>query len=366
MSYWRAGATDLRFRGMASSAKLRRRRAGLWPAAPPPRPKLGCSGAVGLFDGGALLSYDQAEHQGFLYDERFRHPAPGTVEGQIDALERRYERHAREERLGRAELYLEVGQLDLDNVDAILEFVSTYDVLDLRALDAPRMSRQWFGVATASASPFRILRYYPGFGDGQKGSSRDEMLRGDLVELVSAQRAAAPNWVVAETIDEFRWGARAIHDLHHAWLCLSAGTDPRHQPWANPRMPTADEDLAPADHAVRQFFEGTMRDALEGFSPRLWLVDDVPGRSSRAGQSPAPPDVTLFEVLVLELFRHIAEGATYKQCANETCGRTFVRQDGGAIHRQSRTTGVKYCSRTCANTVNQRRHRRRRTEKAAR
>jgi hypothetical protein len=116
---------------------------------------------------------------------------------------------------------------------------------------------------------------------------------------------------------------------------------------------------------VRRFFDGTMRDALEGFSPRLWLVDDVPGEPHHAGRSPAPVDVTLFEVLVLELFRHIAEGATYKRCANETCGRTFVRQDGGAIHRQSRTAGVKYCSRTCANTVNQRRHRRRRSAKVS-
>jgi hypothetical protein len=320
---------------------------------------------VGLFDGGALLSYDQAEHQGFLYDERFRHPAPGTVAGQMDALTRRYERHEREEQLGRAELYLEVGQLDLDDVDAILEFVSTYDVLDVRALDAPRMLRQWFGVATERAVPFRILRHYPGFGDGDKGASHDETLRGGVLEVVAAQREAAPNWVVAETIEEFRWGARAIRDLHQAWLSLSTGADPREQRWANPRMPTPADELAAADYAVRRFFDGTMRDALEGFSPRLWLVDDAPGRPRSVGRSPQPDDVTLFEVLVLELFRHIAEGATYKQCANETCGRTFVRQDGGAIHGQSRTTGVKYCSRTCANTVNQRLHRRRREAKAA-
>lgn len=142
-----------------------------------------------------------------------------------------------------------------------------------------------------------------------------------------AQRATAPNWVVAETLDEFRWGARAIDDLYQAWLCLSTGTDPRHQTWANPRMLTSGEDLTSADYAVRQFLDGTMRDALEGFSPRLWLVDDVL-EPHRAGRSPAPADVTLFEVLVLELFRHIAEGASYKRCANESCGRTFVRQDG--------------------------------------
>ena len=326
---------------------------------------MGCPGAVGLFDGGALLSYDQAEHQGFLYDERFRHPAPGTVTGQIDAAGQRYGRHEREHRLGRAELYLEVAQLDLEDVDAILEFVSTYGVLDVRALDAPRMSRQWYGLAYDKPVPFRILRYYPGFGDGEKGASEDRTLREQAVKIATQQRASAPNWVVAETIDEFRWGARAISDLWTAWSCLSTGADPCRQHWANPRMSQPGDSPELAQSELRRFFDCTMRDALEGFSPRLWLVDDSPERPESGSRSPAPSDVTLFEGLTFELFRHIAEGVAYKRCANETCGRTFVRQDGGAVHRQSRTTGVKYCSRTCANTVTQRQHRRRRAAKAA-
>jgi hypothetical protein len=39
------------------------------------------------------------------------------------------------------------------------------------------------------------------------------------------------------------------------------------------------------------------------------------------------------------------------------CGRRFVRQEGGAVHGQSRMTGVMYCSRTCAKAVAQRRYR---------
>jgi hypothetical protein len=172
--------------------------------------------------------------------------------------------------------------------------------------------------------------------------------------------------VVAETLEEFRWGARAIRDLYNAWLCLRDGLDPRTIEWANSRMPAPDADLGRSAWAVSEFFERTMREALEGFSPRMWLVDVATDRPSlNAVRTPAPTDVTLFEILTLELFRHIAEDASYKRCANETCRRTFVRQDGGAAYGQSRMTGVLYCSRSCANTVAQRKHRQRRARQRA-
>lgn len=345
------------------STELRRWRAGIWPSTPPPRPGLGFPGPVGLFDGGALLSYDQAEHQGFLDDPRFRHPPPGSVAGQLDANQRRFDRWSREEELRRGEVYLDVVQLDLDDIDAVLDFTSTFGVLDVRALDTPRMNRQWYGVVCDPPEPFRILRHYPGFGDDSGSAPDDEAFRESVIGLSARHRANAPSWVVAETIEEFRWGARAIRDLRTAWLCLSTPMDPRSQEWANPRMPREHDDQASANQTVLRFFDGTMREALEGFSPRLWLVADDGSRSWRATtESPAPADVTLFEVMVLEFFRHIAESATFKRCANESCGRTFVRQDGGAVHRQSRTTGVLYCSRTCAGAVAQRRHRQRRSQ----
>ena len=52
---------------MASSKQehqLRRWRAGIWPNTPPPLPDLGFPGPVGLWEGGALIPYDLAEHQG--------------------------------------------------------------------------------------------------------------------------------------------------------------------------------------------------------------------------------------------------------------------------------------------------------------
>jgi hypothetical protein len=122
----------------------------------------------------------------------------------------------------------------------------------------------------------------------------------------------------------------------------------------------SEADPRSAEWTISEFLERTLRDALEGFSPRLWLVDEGTERPSiRAVTNPEPVDVTLFEVLALELFRHISEQASFKRCANPSCGQTFVRQDGGATHRQSRTSGVMYCTRRCANTVAQRKYRRR-------
>jgi hypothetical protein len=75
---------------------------------------------------------------------------------------------------------------------------------------------------------------------------------------------------------------------------------------------------------------------------------------------------TLFELLMLEIFRHIVEDASYRRCENENCRKLFVRQEGGAEHGQSRKTGVKYCSRHCAKATAQRNSRRRKAAAAAR
>ncbi|SRR6266516_3281113 len=69
---------------------------------------------------------------------------------------------------------------------------------------------------------------------------------------------------------------------------------------------------------------------------------------------------TIYSVSFLQLYNHLAEGATARGCANETCHRVFVRQRGRAEYEQYRTEGVKYCSRACARAQAQRQLRRRR------
>ncbi|MGX1762922.1 hypothetical protein ACWIG5_39560, partial [Streptomyces lydicus] len=68
---------------------------------------------------------------------------------------------------------------------------------------------------------------------------------------------------------------------------------------------------------------------------------------------------SILSVAFLQLYNHLAEDATIRTCANETCGRDFVRQRGRAEYGQNRTSGIKYCTRECARAQAQREHRRR-------
>ncbi len=120
----------------------------------------------------------------------------------------------------------------------------------------------------------------------------------------------------------------------------------------------ADKDvrLAWKDHGLSeqkawQEFARYMNSALKPFHAR---VDD--------GSSVQLPSV--FEVAVLQIFNDLTESATYRECANETCRRLFIRQrDSAAAGRSkgyyARAEGVRYCSRRCANEQTQRDYRRR-------
>lgn len=52
----------------------------MWPNSPPPLPELGFQGPVGLWDGGAFVTYDAASYHGWLADPRLRHPPTGSIE----------------------------------------------------------------------------------------------------------------------------------------------------------------------------------------------------------------------------------------------------------------------------------------------
>ena len=103
-------------------------------------------------------------------------------------------------------------------------------------------------------------------------------------------------------------------------------------------------------------FAEAMSAGLDAYRVRVEYT--VPLRSGRSFTEHAPqPD--LFSAMCLQLFNIMCEALPVRRCANETCGRRFVRQLGRAEYGQYRTEGVRFCSKTCAKAQVQREYRRR-------
>jgi hypothetical protein len=84
------------------------------------------------------------------------------------------------------------------------------------------------------------------------------------------------------------------------------------------------------------------------------------------GQSPPADDLqvgevdtTVYSAAMLQLVNDLAANETVHRCANETCGRPFVRQLGRSTYGGHRRTGTLYCTSTCARAQYQREKRRR-------
>lgn len=165
---------------------------------------------------------------------------------------------------------------------------------------------------------------------------------------------------IAETLDEFRYSALCIRDLVTAARIVTGELEPAEASWQSPvwepphqryeDFPWISDEQRDGPAALL----GTeLTEALQPFAPTVHSVlawVDGPYRG----------EPQLYSRCCLELFNHLAEHATYRKCANETCGRLFVRQSGRARFDQHRTSGVRFCSATCARA--QRDHRRRRRQ----
>jgi hypothetical protein len=161
--------------------------------------------------------------------------------------------------------------------------------------------------------------------------------------------------------------SRSLHPVHAAEVALRVRLMRRAtnhflayldgEPLA-PAWPDCTDDL----DAWRRFITVTGA-ALRDFQVRV----DV----EVVGQSPPAHDLqvgevetTTYSAAMLQLVNDLAANETVRRCANEACGRPYVRQLGRSAYGGHRRSGTLYCSSTCARAQYQREKRRR--DRAAR
>lgn len=107
----------------------------------------------------------------------------------------------------------------------------------------------------------------------------------------------------------------------------------------------------------------TVNSAAAAYGPRAEIVHPDLEQDGIAFARPMPRILTS---MCLQALSFLADGVPARQCANETCGKNFTRQRGRATYGQGRSSGVLYCSASCARAQAQREYRRRRTRERAR
>ncbi len=235
-----------------------------------------------------------------------------------------------------SETYLLALALDLTDTAAIAEFVSTHGVM---------------GIAMRGYNQFFKLGW--GFEENvlpRLRTSRDRCREMALVEAGFDEDFPSS---LDETVTEFRYAVAWLRDLTTAWRVLRGELDVTKAQWAGLAW---GEGRPNNPYGLGNFLRIGLPRGLAWIHPEVVVEETSP--ALEIGRL----DFFAFDICCLELFNHIAERAYYRRCANETCGRLFVRQEGRAVHGQHRTRGVKYCSPECARAQAQRAYRRRRAQ----
>lgn len=220
----------------------------------------------------------------------------------------------------------------------------------------------------------RPLEGYLGPPEASVGEHRTDVY--DVLDTVLNSECEQEEFIYHRRTDDavvslsgtaFTWSVQmALLNLYQAvfesWLLLVADpgglldlTAPpskaTQQLWAERDLPVPETGFDLLDTLL-----DAVNSAAAAYGPRLEAVHPTLESRGFAFGRPVPRILTS---LCLQLLEFVAEGVPARQCANETCGRYFTRQRGRARFGQSRSSGVLYCSASCARAQAQREYRRR-------
>jgi hypothetical protein len=147
--------------------------------------------------------------------------------------------------------------------------------------------------------------------------------------------------------DVLRFHLRTAQALEKHWRLFKAGEDTM-EAWEWYGQGAA---VLGRDRQADFYFTGALNSALACFSPRVVIERTAPSAFSSGGLDFVP----VYVAVCLQLWNHIAEGGELRECPH--CRTRFYRQEGRSKRDQGRTTGVTYCSASCAWSASKKRTR---------